>query len=160
MTNPKTCHCPEINDRDWRLQDLDWSGKIFYFDYLPHILNAPLGFDKRLQDMKSQIGRKGYKCVNPQMVLYLPGMFQGRLLMEIEDPEQYDANVEIFENARILTRVHKGPSSRIGNTVEELKAFVQDRTHILPTIIYRWPVTCPICANQKGGDKTILLARV
>lgn len=155
----KTCACPEINDQDWHLQDTDWSGKFFYFDYLRHFLKIPLNYAKKCQEMKSEIVRKGYQIIQPDLVLRLPGLFQGRILTEIEEPEQYDANVEKFENARILTRVYKGSPGGLKVALEELKAFVQDRTHVLPSAVYYWHVTCPICSPKRGW-KTVLFARV
>jgi len=160
MSARTTCSCPEIEDQDWHLQDQDWSGKFFYFDDLPHLFGAPLGMEKRRQEMKSEIARKGYELINPDLVLHRAGSFQGKLLMEIKDPEQYDANVERFDNARVLSRVYLGPRSRLRDAVEELKAFTQDRTHIEPTVIYFWHVTCAKCAERRGGDKTVLFARV
>lgn len=160
MSARTTCHCPEINDQDWHLKDQDWSGKFFYFDDVQHFFGVPLGLEKRIGEMRQEIARKGYQFVNPDQVLHLPGSFQGRLLMEIEDPKQYDANVETFENARILTRVYHGPRSGIRDAVEALKAFTTDRTHIEPSVIYHWPVTCARCAPNRGGDKVVLFARV
>jgi hypothetical protein len=160
MAGRTTCSCPDVNDQDWHLQDRDWSGKFFYFEYVQHLFYMPLQLDKVIQNMKLDIARKGYQPVNPDQILYLPGSFQGRVLMEIQDPEQYDANVEKFENARILSRVYKGPRNRIKNAVEELKAFTQDKTHLIPSKIYYWHTTCPKCAPTKGGDKTVLFARV
>jgi len=160
MDDQKKCKCPEIEDQDWHLKDLDWSGKFFYFEDLPHFFNVPLGLEKKQEEMKAQIVRKGYSIVNEDMILHEPGLFRGRLLLEIEDPEQYDANVLQFENARILTRVHHGGSGGLKESLDELKAFTQDRTHVLPGAIYYWHVTCPKCAKERGGDKTVLLARV
>lgn len=160
MDKDKTCQCPEIKYEDWHLQELDWSGKYFYFEYLYHFLKIPLGLEKRRAFMLTEIERKGYTTVNPERVLHLPGIFQGRILVEIEDPEQYDANVEQFDDARMLTRVHVGPRSGLKRSLAELVAFTQDRTHILPGTVYYWYVSCPICAKQAKLEKTVLFARV
>jgi len=160
MAATTPCHCPEINDQDWHLKDQTWDGKFFYFEYVRHLFNVPLGYDKQLIAMKQDVTRKGYKFVNPDMVLYQPGAFQGRIFMEIEDPEQYDANVETFDHARMLSRVYKGSRSSSGAALQELKAFTQDRTHLDPIVIYFWRVTCSKCAKTKGYEKTVLFARV
>ncbi len=160
MTRQTTCNCPEISDQDWHMKDQDWSGRIFYFDYLQHFFNLPLGFAKRLSEIKLEIARKGYQLLESEVILYQPGLFQGRILLEIKDPEQYDANVEVFENARVLSRVFSGPRNKLGAAVAELKAFTLDRTHIEPGIIYYWHTTCPVCTDKRGGDKTVLFARV
>jgi hypothetical protein len=160
MAPPTSCNCPDVNDQDWHLKDQDWSGKFFYFEYVRHLFNIPLGYDKQLQAMKRDLARKGYQLVTPDMVLHQPGAFQGRILMEIKDPEQYDANVESFDNARILSRVYRGPRSSIGSAVQELKAFTQDRAHLEPIVVYYWQTTCKRCAKTKGYEKTILFARV
>ncbi len=160
MADSTTCNCPEINDQDWHLKDENWDKKFFYFDYVRHFFNVPLGYDKQLRAMKLNIAKKGYQLANPDMVLYQPGTFQGRILMEIKDPEQYDANVEPFENARMLSRVHQGSRGDLGNALQELKAFTQDRTHLDPSIIYYWHTTCSKCAKTRGYEKTVLFARV
>jgi hypothetical protein len=82
------------------------------------------------------------------------------MLIEIQDPKQYDANVETFENARMLSRVYRGPKPGLANAVEEIKAFAQDKTHILPGIIYLWHTTCSKCAPRRGGEHVVLFARV
>lgn len=160
MTGEKTCQCPEIEYDKWHLQDMDWSGKYFYFEYLNHILRIPLGLEKQRDLMLAEIETKSYTAVDPQMILHLPGLFQGRILVEIEDPEQYDANVERFDDARILTRVHTGPRSGLKRSLAELEAFTQDRTHILPIAVYYWYASCPVCTKQTKLEKTVLLARV
>ncbi|RJP74167.1 MAG: hypothetical protein C4524_13335 [Candidatus Zixiibacteriota bacterium] len=160
MAEATPCTCPEINDQDWHNMDQNWTGKFFYFEDIPHVFNVPVGYDKKLQQMKADIQRKGYQPVNPDMVLYLPGTFQGRVMMEIKDPEQLDANVEQFDNARMLSRVFRGARKRLGDAISELKAFTQDRAHIDPVRIYFWQVTCPKCEKQRGGNKTVLFGRV
>ena len=160
MSDEKTCQCPDINNDEWHLKDFNWDGKIFYFDYLYHILNVPLGFEKKLDALIADITTKGYTLKNPDIVLHLPGLFQGRILTEIGDPERYDANVEKFDDARILTRVHRGPRSGLKRSLAELNAFVEDRAHIPPGAVYYWHTTCAQCAVKLGGDRIVLLARV
>ena len=155
-----SCNCPDVNDQDWHLQDQNWDGKFFYFEYVRHFFNVPLGYDKQLRAMKRDMARKGFRLVNADMVLYQPGLFQGRLLMEINDPDQYDANVERFDQARLLSRVHQGSRSGLKDALQELKAFTQDRAHLDPLIIYYWYTTCDKCAKIRGYEKTVLFARV
>lgn len=142
------------------MKDLDYTGKYFYFEDVPHLLGKPIGMGKKLSEMKHQIERKGYTMINPEIILHLSGSFSGRILVEIENPDQYDANVDFFENARILTRVYKGSLGGIKKGVGELVAYAEDRTHIGPSAIYYWHVSCPICAKQSGSNKVVLFARV
>ena len=160
MADSRSCDCPEIDEQDWHLKEFDWSGKIFYFEDVPHFFNIPLGLDKKREAMEADIQQKGYEIVHADMILHQPGMFKGRIFIEIEDPEQYDANVIQFENAQILTRVYKGSSAGIKSAIAELKAFCEDRTHLPPGAIYLWRVTCPKCASQRGGDITVLFGRI
>lgn len=160
MAEKESCHCPEIEDADWHLKDLDWSGKFFYFVDVPHFFNMPLSLEKKKEQLVAEIKGKGYTIVNEDLKLHLPGRFQGRLMAEIEDPEQYDANVIQFDDARIFTRVHRGSKSNLKASLEELKAFALDRAHVLPGEIYFWHITCPQCATHRGGDKMVLFARV
>ncbi len=160
MSKTAVCRCPDVNDADWHLKDQDWSGKFFYFEDVPHFFNTPLGWTKAVDAMKSDIQRKAYQWVRKEMVLHVPGRFTGRIFIEIEDPKQYDANVELFENARILTRVFRGPKSGLGDAIEEIKAFAQDRTHILPGVIYLWHASCAVCGQRRGGEVIVLFARV
>ncbi len=160
MPAVSSCDCPEIKDEDWHLKDFDWSGKYFYFVEVPHVLKVPLALDKRKAQLSEEISEKGYAVVNPELILYQPGMFRGKLLLEIEDPEQFDAYVTRFDDARIFTRVHRGGSGGLKKSVEELKAFTLDRAHVLPREIYQWQVTCPRCAPDRGGEKVVLFARV
>jgi bifunctional DNA-binding transcriptional regulator/antitoxin component of YhaV-PrlF toxin-antitoxin module len=158
---PKTaCNCPEINDQDWHMKDQTWNGKFFYFEYVRHIFSFPMGFDVQVKKMKQDLAHKGYQLVIPDLVLHQPGMFQGRILVEIQDPEQYDANVEPLDNARILSRVVKGSGARMGQALQELKTFTRDRTHLDPTVVYYWHTTCKRCAKTRGYEKTVLFARV
>ena len=160
MSKTVICLCPDISDEDWHLKDQDWSGKFFYFEDVLHIFNLPVGWTKAVEAMKSDLVRKGYQALHPEMVLHVPGQFSGRIFTEIEDPKQYDANVELFENARILTRVYRGSKSGLGNAIEEIKAFAQDRSHILPGVIYQWRASCDICGPRRGGEVVVLFARV
>lgn len=160
MDEPRECRCPEIDDRDWHLQEMDWSGKFFYFEDLAHFFRIPLGMERKQEILREETARKGYQVINDDLIMHEPGMFQGHLLIEIADPEQYDANVLQFDNARVLTRVYRGAPGGMKKALDELKAFAQDRTHVLPGAIYFWYVTCPKCASKRGGNKTVLLARV
>jgi hypothetical protein len=160
MADQPSCNCPEIDEQDWHLKDTDWSGKIFYFEDVPHILGTPLGLEKKQDAMKADIQQKGYEMINPELILHQPGLFGGRIFVEVQDPEQYDANVIQFENARVLTRAYKGPASGVKQAIAELKAFCEDRTHLPPGAIYLWHVTCSKCASQRGGTIKVLFGRV
>ncbi|MFH1861669.1 MAG: hydrolase [bacterium] len=154
------CQCVDIKDSDWHLQDMDWSGKFLYYDLLPHFLGMPLGFEKKVQYLKRQIAEKAYKLVNPDMILQESGTFRGAILMEIEDPGQYDANVEQLENVCVLTRVYNGPAGNIKQGIGELRAFVLDRKHFPPAKIYLWYITCSSCIKRRGKAKVVLLGRL
>jgi len=160
MPETSNCNCPEINELEWHNKDMDWSGKFFYYLEVRHAFNVPLGLDAKRTEMKQEIERKGYTMINPDLTLHEPGMFKGKIFVEIEDPEQLDANVMQFGDARILTRFYKGSAAGMKQALEELKTFTLDKTHILPRAIYIWHLTCQKCAGSRGGDKSILFAKV
>ncbi|MBU0519587.1 hypothetical protein KKA00_05495 [bacterium] len=162
MAADNNCSCPEVEVKEieWHNKDMDWSGKFFYFEDVRHAFNVPLGLEAKRTEMKQDIERKGYTMINPDLTLHESGMFTGRIFVEIENPEQLDANVIQFGDARILTRYYKGSAAGMKRALEELKTFTLDKTHILPRSIYIWHLTCPKCAGKRGGDKSILFAKV
>jgi len=159
MSPHTECHCPDVDPSEWHLKDLNWSGKFFYYDSLTHVFNSPVGYEKRVVELKAAIAEKGYTLVNPDMVLVKPGAFQGTIMMEINDPEQLDANVEPFNNVRILSRVYFGPVGKLKKGIEEVKAFAQDKSGLSPKTVYVWYLTCSHCNSRKGSDITVMLAR-
>ncbi len=117
----------EISDEVWDRTEHDWAGKSFYYVTAIFILGKALGLDSKLEQLTREVREGGYKIIN-QMILIQHGKFKGKIMIEIEKKDLWDAQVFTYDvGTSCDTVLHLGGLSNLGKGIERLKERVVAR---------------------------------
>lgn len=142
----------EITDEAWDRQEHDWTNKSFYYANVTFLLGSALGLDNKLEELNREIRSNNYKIKNP-MVLIQSGKFKGRIMIEIEKKDQYDAQVVTYDTpTNCDTIIAYGGKAGIGKGVEKLKERVAARRGMDAREVYY------LFQPDPNAQKTIIFA--
>jgi len=142
----------EFSDEAWDKVEHEWTGRCFYYVTATFLLGKPIGLDSKLEELNREIRQNGYKIKNP-MILIQCGKMKGRIMMEVEKKDQYDAQVICYDvQTTCDTVVHYGGISSIGKGIERLKERVAARRMMNPREIYY------MYQSDPSASRTIIFA--
>ncbi len=142
----------KFNELAWESKEFDWTGKTFYFIPIINVFGHPFGLGNKLFQLNRDCRQAGCKTLSG-IILIQYKLFGGRLMIEIEKPDQYDAQVITFEDTTTVdTVVHKGSAASIGRTAARLKQRVSSRRSMEPRAIYYWLV------NGIGSERAVVFS--
>jgi len=149
------CGCPE-NYPDWDAQDINLGGHMVHEQPSLMFMHLPIAFDLYRQRQVDNITRLELKETWPGFALTRSAAFRGRLLRLLDDETCPARRVHRLPNPfRLRVALHQG-------NVSSMRPLLRDmQTHIIhsgrkPLEIYLAYLTCPICAEQRGGNKVML----
>ncbi|MDP8237976.1 MAG: hypothetical protein P9X24_02715 [Candidatus Hatepunaea meridiana] len=143
-----------INDAEWDNREHDWTGKSFYFLPLTYIFYIPLGLGSKLDSLNREARQAGYKILG-KMVLIEHGMFKGRVAIEVEKLDNFDANrLDFDDKTKVYTMVYTGSPAQIGQGIKRLTERVVSRGAMSPRSIFY--MYSPKTAS--GVYKTVIFA--
>lgn len=152
------CPCP-TSFPQWHEQDLDFSGKPVQGLKIPCFLYMPLSYENYVQRQYHDIEQLELEEEWPGLVLTRTGLLRGeiiRLLKSGHSPSRFVRNLE----GSFLMRgyLHHGGIGTIKQSTRDLQMQLFDLGR-MPKELYLCYLTCPICSEEKGGDKILLLRR-
>ena len=153
----KKCTCPHIKPEDWEGKEFDWENKTFYFLPINCILYKPQGLQDKIRQLRKEIIEKNYEFTDFIPVLCEWAAFKGRLMVQIENPQKYDANIYVFDMGKIFSTVFQGPSKKFKQAVKDFAGQVELEHGIPPQSILVWYVHCPVCAKEKNNMAVIFV---
>jgi len=152
------CQCPNHYPQ-WHEQDIDLSGKPIHVLKIPSFLYMPLSYEIYVQRQLNDIEQLELQEEWPGLVLTRTGFLRGeivRLLNSGNSPSRYVRN---FEGAFYVRGfLHKGDIGTIKDSTRRLQMQLFDLGR-MPKELFLCYLTCPVCRNEKGGDKILLLRR-
>ena len=141
-----------FNEQAWEMREFDWAGKSFYFLEIKNVLGKPIGLGKKLEELNRDLRMHGYRTVN-SMILIQHASFKGRIMIEVEKQDKYDAQVTTFEDTTTVdTLVHKGPTGGLRGAIKRIQQRVSSRRGMNPRAIYYWLVDGP------GSERCVIFA--
>ncbi len=144
----------------WRDRQFDWKHKVFYFVDLPCLLGTPRNLFEAGQQLKAEIATKEYQVTEDAMVLIQPGMLKGRLLVNVNKPDAYDAYVFELETSKLFSAVHEGPFKTIKTTAKQLQEKVKKEKGVPATNTFYWDFRHgPQMAGQRA-DRFVVICQV
>lgn len=156
MTNQ--CLCPTEYPQ-WHEHDLDFSGKPVHALNLPCFLFMPLSYEHHVQRQQHDIKQLELEEEWPQLVLTRTGLLRGEILRLLKSGDSPSRFVRHLEGSfQLRGYLHKGGIGTIKQSTRELQMQLFDLGR-MPKELYLCYLTCPICADEKGGDKILLLRR-
>lgn len=151
------CGCPE-SWPDWHQQDIDLGGMLAHQLGLPCFLHMPLSYGLYAAKQHQQIQDLELTEKWPGLVLSTTGLLRGRIIRLLADQSSPSRHVSALPmDFRIRGLLHEGGIGTVRDSVRALQSGLLDQGH-MPKELYMAYLTCPRCADQRGGDK-ILLAR-
>lgn len=140
----------DFNPLDWDRKEFDWTGKSFYFVSLMNIFSNPIGLGGKLELVNRELRANGYRAISNMMLVEYK-MFGGKVMVEIEKQDKYDAQVLTYDDkTTVETMVHTAASGGLSNAITKLKERTTSRRGMQPRALYYWPV-------QGVGSKTNIL---
>ncbi len=144
----------------WEDGSFEWNVKTFYFVPLMVILSKPQKVFETAQRLRAEVESKGYTVKPDAIVLMEISAFKGRMMVEINKPDVYDASVYQLENSKMYTTVHHGPMKTVKQTANALKAHVESTKGVQPTTVYFWDFRHGPTLSGGRADKVVVLARI
>ena len=151
------CACPRIDPAEWENKELDWENKTFYFIPINQFLFKPLNIEEKTRQLKKEIAAKGYEFIDPRVILCEWGLFKGRLMTQIKNPEVYDANIHVFDMGKIHTSVFKGKSKNFNQSVNDYKSQMELDKGIPVQITLVWYAHCKHCEKDREHPAVIFV---
>lgn len=125
-----------FNENSWEQKEFDWTGKAFYFVSLISVFNRPVFLSRKLEQLNREIVERHY-IRQSKIILIQYGMIKSRVMIEIQPPEQYDAQVvNLDDRTNVDTMIYKGPLSKIGDHFKLLAERVTSKRGIEPRSLY------------------------
>ncbi|MDP8206648.1 MAG: hypothetical protein P9L92_08310 [Candidatus Electryonea clarkiae] len=152
---------PDFTDPEkWLNGEFVWEAKSYYFISFMCIFGKPRKLFEAVQQLKAEIGSKGYIIPDEAMLLMETKLFSGRLYLEINRPENYDASVSEIEKSKVYSTVHRGPMKTIAETARTIKESITAKKGVPPTATYYWDFRHGPDLTGQRGDRIVIFCRV
>ena len=152
------CGCPSTYPA-WSDEDVDLGGHCVYQVPIPTFLHMPIGYELQLQRQQTALQRLGLHEHWPGFAMARTGMFGGTVVRLIEDTSSLSRHVTHFPTPYWLrAHLHHGNVSTLHPAAREMQGRLLDRG-CMPRELFLAHLTCPRCADGRGGEKILLLRR-
>lgn len=150
------CGCPG-DYPDWDGQDINLGGWLVHEQPTPMFMHMPLAFNLYRHKQNEDIIRLGLKERWPGFTLTKSVAFRGRHLRLLEDDPCPARRVHRLPNPfRMRVVVHQGDVGGIRPLVGRMQTELV-QSACMPKEIYLSYLTCPNCAEDRGGAKVMIL---
>lgn len=140
-----------VDEVTWDRKEHDWTGKCFYFQEFYSILGKVLQMEEKLEALNREVRMARYKIVSP-IIWVQVGKMKGRMMLEIEKPDRYDAQVRTFDIPTSADSiVHLGGMATLSRGIQRLKELVYARRQMEPREIYY------AYQSAQAGNKIIIV---
>ncbi|MFP5344047.1 MAG: hypothetical protein C4528_07525 [Gammaproteobacteria bacterium] len=152
------CGCPE-SFPGWHEQDINLGGRLTHSVSIPAFLHMPISYELHRERQRLTLHRLGLKEQWPGLVLLRTGLLRGKILRLLEPAASPASGLNYLPQPFwVRGLLHQGPISAMAQGVRRVQsALIQ--TGKKPLELYVSHLTCPHCAEQRGGEKILLLRR-
>ena len=153
------CGCPE-HYPDWDGQDIDLGGMAILELPLPTFLHMPMGYDLYVGRIRKLIEDLELEQQFPGFYLSKTGWFKGQIIAPLAENTQSPSRhvTHLPRPFALYGKLHNGGIGTIKTSLREMQAELFDAGR-MPKDLYMAHLTCPICAEQRGGEKILMLRR-
>lgn len=152
------CGCPE-HFPDWDNEDVELGGAAVLELPIPTFLHMPMGYEVYLGRARHLISQLELEPRWPDFYLTRTGWMRGRILAPLTSADSPSRHVTRLANPfQLHGKLHQGDIGTIKNSVRETQAKLLDAGR-MPKELYLSYLTCPLCQEQRGGAKILLLRR-
>lgn len=152
------CGCPE-EFPDWDNKNVALGGEAVLALPIPTFLHMPMGYEVYLGRVRHLITQLELEPRWPNFYLTRTGWMRGRILCLLTAADSPSRHVTRLPNPfQLRGKLHQGDIGTIKNSVREMQAELLDAGR-MPKELYLSYLTCPLCQEQRGGAKILLLRR-
>lgn len=146
--------CPRFDPLPWDETEVDLEGKLFLKDRVRSFFHIPLNFGAVMKRDMALIEEAGAKCESQLILADEESLFGSNVYTEIskEIPGAKMAHIQ----GTMQSKVFKGPFSKMGEFIKEMKAYLQDKGKALTKPLFFYPL-CPNCAKKYGTNYVVIL---
>lgn len=156
--NAPACLCPGSYP-DWHEKDVDLGGQPTHTLPMPTFMHMPLSYDTHVQKQQQDIEQLELQEQWPGLALTQTGLLRGALIRLLKSGDSPSRFIHFLENDfKLHGLLHHGGIGTIKQSMRALQNRLFDMGR-MPKEVYLCYLTCPICAERKGGDKILLLRR-
>lgn len=150
------CGCPS-DYPEWDGQDVDLGGWLVHEQPAPMLLHMPLAFNLYRHRQNEDILRLELKERWAGFTLTRSAAFRGHHLRLLEDTECAARRVHRLPSPfRLRVAIHKGDIGSIRPLVAGMQTDLVQSAR-MPKALYLSYLTCPVCAEKRGGHKLMVL---
>lgn len=150
------CGCPE-HFPAWDNEDIDLGGTLIHTLPIPMIMHMPLAYGLYTGRQGYMLGQLGLKERWPGLLLTRTGFFRGSITRLLENARSPARHLHVLPRPYWVYGVlHHGNLSTGHKVIQQMQAHIVDAGR-RPRELYLGYLTCPKCAEQKGGEKILLL---
>ncbi len=154
MTLP--CGCPE-SFPDWDDQDINLGGHLVHEQTAPMFLHMPIAFDLYRQRQMDDIATLELHETWPGLALTRSASFRGSIVRLLDDETCPARRVHRLPNPfRLRVALHHGDIGGMRPLLRNMQSRLISSGR-KPLEVYLAYLTCPLCAEQRGGNKIMLL---
>lgn len=121
------------------------------------LMHMPLGYEIYLQRQQRAIEQLQLREPWPGLVLTRTGIFRGSITRLLEDVQSMSRHVGYFPQPYpVRAYLHPGNIGTVRQSIRLVQAQLLD-DGCMPKELYLCYLTCPRCAEMRGGDKILIL---
>jgi len=152
------CGCPE-HFPDWDGKDIDLGGEPMLELKIGTFLHMPMGYDVYLGRVRHLIKELELEPKWPGFYLTQTGWLTGRIIAPIVKGDSPSRHVVHLPSPfQVRGKLHHGDIGSIKNSIREMQSELLDAGR-MPKDLFLSYLTCPSCADKRGGAKIMILRR-
>ncbi|MCC6207948.1 MAG: hypothetical protein IT488_07330 [Gammaproteobacteria bacterium] len=150
------CSCPPSYPH-WHGQDVDLGGYRTHTLPIPTLMHMPLSYELYVQRQQHVLEQLHLKEIWPGLALTRTGFLRGSIIRLLEDAPSLSRHAGYFPRPfQVQAHLHQGNVSTIRQAVRNMQSRLLD-AGCMPKELYLCYLTCPRCADERGGDQILLL---
>ncbi len=152
------CGCPG-DYPDWQGQDIDLAHQAAHTLPIASFLYMPLAYDTYRQRQQVDIEQLELEECWPGFALSRTGLVGGQLIRLLKDSRSPSRHVgNLPGKFQLNVQLHEGGIGTIRDTVRQQQMTLLDSGR-MPKEVYMAYLTCPRCAEERGGERIMVLRR-
>lgn len=152
------CGCPQEYP-DWHNQDIDLAHHCAHVLPIASFLHMPLSFETYKQRQQEEIEQLELQERWPGFALTRTGWLRGKMIRLLEDAESPSRHFQrLSSDFQVRGYLHEGGIGTVRNSVREQQMQLLDSGR-MPKEMYLAYLTCPVCSEERGGDRILLVRR-
>ena len=136
----------------------DWNGKTFFWLPVTTLFGKPIGLEDVYNKLIGSISKEGLTFIPNPRILLETGLFSSKWLVEIEKPENYNAQVITIEASKVHIKEATGDDAAIKRVIERMRErVVKDEYRV--QAVYQWFLSDPPWSLNKVS-RTVVFVRI